>query len=91
MNNQLTAAAPAAIAPEQAVELALGQMREVLRSPEFTATDDFFDFGGDSILASGLAGRLRRITGIDLPISLLFTYPTALELGDALAEESRAG
>lgn len=78
-----------AIGTEQAAELVLGQMREVLRSPEFTATDHFFDSGGDSILAAGVAGRLRRITGISLPISFVFSYPTAQELGAALAEESQ--
>ncbi|HET7017014.1 MAG TPA: acyl carrier protein [Streptosporangiaceae bacterium] len=80
----------AAIGTEQATELVLGQMREVLRSRELTATDDFYDAGGDSILAAGLTGRLRRITGIDLPASLVFTYSTAEELGVVLAEESRA-
>jgi hypothetical protein len=80
----------AAIGTEQAAELVLGQMREVLRKPEFTATDDFYYAGGDSILAAGIVGRLRRITGIDLPASVVFTYSTAEELGAVLAEESRA-
>jgi hypothetical protein len=82
---------PAVIGDEQAALIVLGQMREVLRSPEFTVTDHFFDSGGDSVLAAGLAGRLRRITGLDLPISYVFTYPTAEELGAALAEESQEG
>lgn len=80
----------AAIGIEQAAELVLGQMREVLRKPELTATDNFFDSGGDSVLAAGVAGRLRRSTGVNLPISLVFSYPTASELGAALAEESQA-
>ena len=81
----------ATIDTERAVELVLGQMREVLRSPEFTATDHFFESGGgDSVLAAGLAGRLRRGTGLDIPNSFVFTYPTAQELGGALAEESQA-
>lgn len=76
---------------EQAVDLVLGQMREVLRNPEFSATDDFFESGGgDSVLAAGLAGRLQRGTGLDIPTSFVFTYPTAAELGVALAEESQA-
>jgi hypothetical protein len=75
---------------EQAVEFVLGQMRAVLRSPEFTPTDHFFDSGGDSVLAAGLAGRLRRGTGVNIPNSFVFTYPTAQELGVALAEESQA-
>ncbi len=79
----------ATIGAEQAAELVLSQMREVLRSPELTAKDHFFDAGGDSILAAGVAGRLRRITGIDLPVSFVFTYPTAEELGVVLAEESQ--
>lgn len=78
------------IGTEQAAELVLGQMREVLSNPELTATDDFYDAGGDSLLAAGLTGRLRRITGIDLPASLVFTYSTAEELGVVLAEESGA-
>jgi hypothetical protein len=80
----------AAIGAEQAADLVLGQMREVLRSSEFTVTDDFYEAGGDSLLAAGLVGRLRRITGIDLPASFVFTYSTAEELGVVLAEESQA-
>lgn len=81
----------ATIDNDQAVELVLGQMREVLRSPEFTATDHFFENGGgDSVLAAGLAGRLRRGTGLAIPNSFVFAYPTAAELGVALAEESQA-
>lgn len=78
------------VTTERAAELVLGQMRDVIGRPEFTTTDDFFACGGDSILAAGVAGRLRRITGIDLPISFVFSHPTAAALGAALAERSQA-
>ena len=86
MSNAINAATGTGLA----AELVLGQMREVLRSPELTATDHFFDFGGDSVLAAGLAGRLRRITGLELPYSCLFSYPTAQKLGAVLAEKIQA-
>jgi len=53
--------------------------REVLGG-EVTADEDFFDAGGDSLVAVQLASRVRSELGVQLPISALFDHPTVTEL-----------
>src|SRR5262249_29161779 len=40
------------------------------------ATDDFFDLGGNSLLAMQVIVRVRRRFSIDIPIRALFENPT---------------
>lgn len=74
----------------ETVKLALDQMRAVLDNPELTEDDHFFEWGGDSILAAQVMRRLNDETGLELATSLLFAFPTAAELGEAVSEESQA-
>lgn len=46
--------------------------REVLNVPALTTTDDFFDLGGNSLLAVRLMARIEQETGYKLPLSTLF-------------------
>jgi acyl carrier protein len=66
----------------------IAAFREVLRSEAVDASDDFFELGGDSLLGVQVAARLNETTGIDVPVALLFTYPTADELAGAIAHAS---
>ena len=50
--------------------------RAVLREDEIAATDDFFDLGGNSLLAMQVIVRVRRRFSIDIPIRALFENPT---------------
>lgn len=50
--------------------------RTVLRESEISATDDFFDLGGNSLLAMQVIVRVRRRFGIEIPIRALFDNPT---------------
>ncbi|WP_354644174.1 type I polyketide synthase [Kitasatospora camelliae] len=63
--------------------------REVLGG-EVGEDEDFFDAGGDSLVAVQLASRVRGELGVELPISALFDHPTVAELA-VLVDEMRGG
>ena len=52
--------------------------------------DDFFDLGGDSLLATQALSRLRRTLGVEISLEKLFEAGTAAELA-RLIEEDRSG
>jgi amino acid adenylation domain-containing protein len=63
------------------LEEAIGKIwREILGVDEISADDNFFDLGGHSLLATRLFVQLRNITGLELPLHLLFESPTIAEL-----------
>ncbi|MEV5433192.1 amino acid adenylation domain-containing protein, partial [Streptomyces sp. NPDC052701] len=63
---------------------------DVLRLPRDTVGADanFFDLGGDSLLATRLLARLRHETGAEVPITALFDGPTPAALAQRLADLS---
>jgi len=81
---------PRPLDPADATKLILEQMRDVLDNPELGEDDHFFDWGGDSILAAQVMQRLNDETGLELATSLLFAFPSAAELSEAVIEESQA-
>ena len=50
--------------------------RELLRVQQIGIHDDFFDLGGDSLLAVRMFQRAQKLTGINLPLATLLTAPT---------------
>jgi acyl carrier protein len=83
-------ARPRPLDPADATKLILEQMRDVLDNPELGEDDHFFDWGGDSILAAQVMQRLNDETGLELATSLLFAFPSAAELSEAVIDESQA-
>jgi amino acid adenylation domain-containing protein len=97
------AAAPVAAAPERApapprtpIEaLVAGLWAEVLElGREVGVDEDFFDLGGQSLLALKVVSRLHAALGVDLPMSRLFDAPTpaalAAHVEQALAADRNA-
>jgi amino acid adenylation domain-containing protein len=53
---------------------------EILGVDEISANDNFFDLGGDSLLATRLFAQIRTVTSLELPLKLLFESPTIADL-----------
>ncbi len=60
----------------------LKEFREALNAPDMNADDNFFDFGGHSLIATRIIGRLLNSHGIEIHFNDLFSYPTAEKLAE---------
>ena len=65
----------------------LGIFTQLLETPDLSIDDDFFDKGGDSLLATELMLELRKFTGKALPDSLLFESSTVRALAQRLSQK----
>nr|WP_198730486.1 non-ribosomal peptide synthetase [Mycolicibacterium baixiangningiae] len=67
--------------PQTPVEdLLCGAFCEVLGLNEVGVDDNFFDLGGNSLLATRLVARLRHTLAADLTVRTLFDHPTITQL-----------
>ncbi|HSO00824.1 MAG TPA: amino acid adenylation domain-containing protein, partial [Candidatus Nanopelagicales bacterium] len=83
---------PPAAAPRTPIEdLLKGIWEEVLGCGAVGINDDFFDLGGHSLAAVRVLARVRRATGTDLPVRVLFEAPTIARLGEAITRARRRG
>jgi acyl transferase domain-containing protein/non-ribosomal peptide synthetase component F/thioesterase domain-containing protein/acyl carrier protein len=75
--------------PRDPVETTLCTLwREVLNLDQVGIDDDFFAFGGHSLLAVRLVARIERTLGVRIPVAALLGHPTVAELG-ALVRDAR--
>jgi pimeloyl-ACP methyl ester carboxylesterase len=58
----------------------------LLQTADLSIDDDFFDNGGDSLLATELIIELQRLTGRAIPETLLFEAATVAALADRLGD-----
>ncbi|MET8150662.1 phosphopantetheine-binding protein [Actinoplanes sp. NPDC049668] len=54
--------------------------RETLSDDTLEADSDFFEAGGDSLAAFQVTARLQEEIGADLPVALVFSYPSPEDL-----------
>jgi len=58
--------------------------KELLNTPHVQSTDNFFDLGGNSLLAIRCMERIRQTFKVELPLSILFEAGSAQELAELL-------
>jgi len=76
------------IAPRNTLEMLLVKTWEtVLDVRPIGVTDNFFDLGGQSLLAIHLFARIEKVFGKKLPLTALFQAPTVEQLAGLLSEE----
>lgn len=63
----------------------IGVFRAVLELDDITADGDFFELGGDSLLATRVLSRVARDTGVELTFDDFVLAPTPGALADRLA------
>ena len=79
----------AIVEPETAVEKSIAEIwKNILSVDQIGVHDDFFDFGGHSLLAVRLIARIEKTFGVSLPLSVLFEYPTIEALSQAVQERN---
>src|ERR1041384_723362 len=76
---------PLSVAPTTPLETSLAAIwAETLGKESVGVHDNFFDLGGDSLLAAQILSRTQDLLDIDLPLSVLFEKPTIAELAGHL-------
>jgi pimaricinolide synthase PimS1 len=69
------------------LELTRGEVATVLAADAVDPTRPLLDLGFDSLTAVELRNRLAAATGLTLPTSLVFDYPTVTEIAEHLRAE----
>jgi amino acid adenylation domain-containing protein len=78
--------------PRTAAERAVARIwRRALWADDLDVHDDFFDLGGDSLLATQVTQELEREFVLDVPIQAIFRFPTVAELAAALVKARTTG
>lgn len=72
--------------PESLPDAILAIWREVLQQPAMGATDDLFDLGGDSVVMTRMAARMRDRLGIDVPLDAFFEAPTVESMAELVSK-----
>ena len=78
------------VEPRTPLEEQLAELwRQLLGLERIGVDDNFFQLGGDSLMAIQLATRLRDTLGVDLPVNELFDIPTIAGLAARLEKLRR--
>ncbi|MFJ8582356.1 acyl carrier protein [Micromonospora sp. NPDC093277] len=72
-------------------ELITSIYRETLADGELDADSDFFEAGGDSLAAFQITEGIETAVGVEVPVALVFSYPTPAELAEVVSADAVSG
>jgi acyl carrier protein len=73
------------VPPVTAVEESLaGIYAQVLELERVSRTDNFFEIGGHSLMATQVLSRIREVFQVELPLRSIFETPSVAGLGEAI-------
>jgi acyl carrier protein len=72
------------IQAENLPELVAMLYREALQDDSLDAGSDFFEAGGDSMAAFQITARLSEELGVEVPVALVFAFPTPADLASVV-------
>nr|BFE79209.1 hypothetical protein GCM10020093_018100 [Planobispora longispora] len=79
------------VAPRSEVEATIARLwGEVLGGEHIGVDDDFFELGGNSLIAVQLIALVRKELGVRLPMRSLFEEPTVAGVAALIDEAGRA-
>ncbi|MEU2005891.1 non-ribosomal peptide synthase/polyketide synthase [Rhodococcus sp. NPDC019616] len=89
---ELSSAAVEYAAPRTAAEEMVARVfEEVLGLERVGRTDNFFDLGGNSLIATRVASALADALASDFPLQWMFSDPTPQSLGERIAKPTADG
>jgi acyl carrier protein len=62
------------------VDLLVAAYRDTLGIAGLDQDSDFYEAGGDSLTAFQITGRLQEALGVEVPVALVFVYPSPADL-----------
>jgi acyl-coenzyme A synthetase/AMP-(fatty) acid ligase len=78
------------VAPRTAIEKQLaGIWKQILYAESIGVTDDFFDLGGQSLVATRLLSRVREMFQAEVTMRQFFDNPTIAGLASILSQDER--
>lgn len=76
------------VAPRNEIELTLARIwSDVLGQAQIGAEDNFFDLGGDSLLATQVYARLKQAFAIDISLQQMFEHQRITDLSQVIQAE----
>jgi acyl carrier protein len=73
-------------APQGEMELAIAQTwKDAFRLERIGRNDNFFELGGNSLLGMDLTEMLANRLAVEVPVVVLFQYPTVRELAEIIS------
>ncbi len=64
-------------------DLVLGIYRDTL-GEDLHEDSDFYEWGGDSLTAFQITARIEEALGVEVPVALVFAYPSPADLASVV-------